>query len=70
MNLTMGETFAEPQPEPGPIKFVWEGEDGETAALISNTTSTTTLHTEHFIARQKIAEHRRKALHTTASCRR
>jgi len=63
MDLTMEETVAEPQPEPGPIKFVWEGEDGETAALISTTTSTTTPPTEHFIARQKIAEHRRKPLH-------
>ena len=63
MHLTMEETVAEPQPEPGPIKFVWEGEDGETAALISTTTSTTTPPTEHFIARQKIAEHRRKPLH-------
>ena len=58
MDLTMEETVAEPQPEPGPIKFVWEGEDGETAALISTTTSTTTSPTERFIARQKIEEHR------------
>ena len=59
MELTMDETVA----EPGPIKFVWEGEDGKTSALITTTTSTTTSPTETFIARQKIAEHRRKPLH-------
>ena len=59
----MEETVAGPQPESAPIKFVWEGEDGETAALISTTTNTTKPPTKHFIARQKIAEHRRKSLH-------
>jgi len=60
MQLTAEETTATPQEESGPIKFVWEGDDGKTTTLISTTTSTTGTPTETFIARQKIAEHRRK----------
>lgn len=59
----MEESVAAPQPEPGPIKFVWEGADGDATALITTTTSTTAPVSETFIARQKIAEHRRKPIH-------
>ncbi|MGC6520227.1 MAG: hypothetical protein ACON37_09430 [Candidatus Puniceispirillaceae bacterium] len=60
MQLTAEEAAAAPPPEDGPIKFVWEGDDGKTTTLISTTTSTTGTPTETFIARQKIAEYRRK----------
>ena len=63
LELTGEERVAEPRPAPGPIQFVWEGEDGTRTALISTTTSTTTPPTESFIARQKIAEHRRRPRH-------
>lgn len=60
MELTMEEGLAAPRPEPGPIRFVWEGEDGTNTALISTTTSTTTPPTEDFIARQIIEDHQRR----------
>jgi len=59
----MEESVAAPQPEPGPIKFVWEGADGDATALITTTTSTTTAPTERFIARQIIEDHQRRPRH-------
>lgn len=50
MQLTAEEAAASPPPEDGPIKS-------------APTTSTTSSPTETFIARQKIAEHRRKLTH-------
>ena len=64
MQLTAEEATATPPVvEDGPIKFVWEGQDGKRTTLISTTTSTTSAPTETFIARQKIAEYWRKPTH-------
>ena len=64
MALTMEESVVEPPAPEGPIKFVWQGGEGTRPTVITTTTSTTTAPTEQFIARQKIAEHRRKPRHT------
>ena len=63
MALTMEERVVEPPAPEGPIKFVWEGGGGTRPTVITTTTSTTTAPTKQFIARQKIAEHRRKPRH-------
>ena len=63
MELTMEESVVEPPAPEGPIKFVWEGGEGTRPTVITTTTSITTTPTEQFIARQKIAEYRRKPRH-------
>jgi hypothetical protein len=60
MQLTTEEAAARPPAEEGPIRFVMQTPTEGENTLIGTTTSTTSVPTTAFIARQKIHEHRHK----------
>ena len=60
MQLTTKEAAASPPAEEGPIRFVMQTPTEGENTLIGTTTSTTSVPTTAFIARQKIHEHRHK----------
>ena len=60
MQLTTEEAAASPPAEEGPIRFVMQTPTEGENTLIGTTTSTTSVPTTAYIARQKIHEHRHR----------